>query len=165
MDISQIIIKPFKTEKSYALKNNAIPKYGFIVNKKATKYDIAIAFETIYGQHPIKITTQIKKSVSTKTGTMHPGFTKEIKVAYVSLPAGANLDPNSKQEPTDKNVNVKPINKNVAKKEVTKKSTTNTTQINVQAVKKEIKPEEKKPVVASSALPTNPQEHSEYGKH
>lgn len=91
MQLSSIIIKPYLTEKSYASQGQILKKYAFIVNVKANKSDIALAFNNIFNIVPVKISTMIRKPVSTKTGTLHPGLTKTFKIAYITLPKGKDI--------------------------------------------------------------------------
>lgn len=91
MQLSNIIIKPYLTEKSYSGQTQTLKKYAFIVNVKANKSDIALAFKNIFNMVPVKISTMIRKSVATKTGTLHPGFTQAFKIAYITLPKGKDI--------------------------------------------------------------------------
>ncbi|MDR1850946.1 MAG: 50S ribosomal protein L23 [Mycoplasmataceae bacterium] len=115
MHFTDIIVAPYQTEKTYAQQNSATPKYAFIVNPKANKYEIAIAFESIYGHKPVAIATQLKKPVKVRVGTNKPGFSKLTKIAYVTLAKGVNLNPEENAEPI---INVPEQNENVSKKEV-----------------------------------------------
>ncbi len=91
MEFSRIIIKPMHTEKSYAQQNIEPKKHAFIVDINATKSDIKLAFESIYGFAPSKVSTQIRKPAKIRTGTAKPGFTKKTKIAYVTLPMGKSI--------------------------------------------------------------------------
>jgi len=91
MDFTNIIIRPLHTEKTYAMESAVVKQFAFIVDIKASKYDIALAISTIYGVHPVSVNTKIKKSKATRTATKHPGFTSDVKVAYVTFPADAVL--------------------------------------------------------------------------
>ncbi|MDR2557330.1 MAG: 50S ribosomal protein L23 [Mycoplasmataceae bacterium] len=138
LDFTRIILKPYQTEKTYGQKNDPYPKYAFVVDKNATKYDIAIAFETIYGHHPIKVATQIRKAARTRSGTLHPGFTKTMKIAYVSLPSGVSLDP-ADQKAAKEDVKVQPVNNEYVKKqEVTPSADANANTAAPTATKTEI---------------------------
>lgn len=92
MEISQIIIKPYHTEKSYGLRKfSEKSTLTFLVDRRATKNTIKIAFEKIYGVKPEKINVLNRKAQATKTGTAHPGRTKHQKIAYIILPKGVNI--------------------------------------------------------------------------
>ena len=91
MQLSNIIIKPYLTEKSYAGQALTLKKYAFIVDVKANKSEIALAFKNIFNIVPLKISTMIRKPAVTKTGTLHPGFTKTFKIAYITLPKGKDI--------------------------------------------------------------------------
>jgi large subunit ribosomal protein L23 len=135
MHFTDIIISPYQTEKTYAQQNSAAPKYAFVVNPKANKYEIAIAFESIYGHKPLAIATQLKKPVKVRVGTNKPGFSKLTKIAYVTLAKGTNLNPEDNVEPV---INVPEQNENVSKKEVKVESAPSEPTHTPKAVKKEV---------------------------
>jgi ribosomal protein L23 len=119
MEFTGIIVKSYQTEKSYAQQNNAItPKYAFVVNPKATKYDISIAFQSIYGHKPASITTQLRKPSHVRSGTIHPGFSKLMKIAYITLPKGTKLAGEEAVNEKPTSVNAEMNDANVSKKEV-----------------------------------------------
>lgn len=91
MQLTNVIIKPYLTEKSYTKRAEDKKKYAFIVNIKATKKDVAMAFESIFDIAPEGVTTMVRKAVATRTGTLHPGYTKAFKIAYVTLPKGKDI--------------------------------------------------------------------------
>jgi ribosomal protein L23 len=98
MDFTRIIIKPYHTEKSYALQNGLVPRYAFIVNKNATKNDIAMAFEMIYNHKPARVSTMIRKGANVRTGTLHPGVSSDFKIAYISLKDNKSLNISGEQD-------------------------------------------------------------------
>ena len=89
----QILVKPLLTEKGASL--NASDKYGFVVNKKANKFQIKKEIETRYGVVVLNINTMIapgkSKSRYTKAG-MIQGKTSSYKKAIVTLKEGDILD-------------------------------------------------------------------------
>lgn len=114
MDLVNVIVKPLYSEKSYQLKSEEIKKYVFEVNKNANKYEIAIAFQMIYGVIPEKINIVNRKPVPTRTGTRKPGMTKFKKIAYITLPQGVDIameEEEIKDSKTDKKENKKEVNK------------------------------------------------------
>jgi large subunit ribosomal protein L23 len=126
MEFTRIILYPLHTEKTYTFGALEQKKYAFVVDVKATKYDISIAFESIYGIHPVKIATQIRKPAKVRTGTIKPGFSKLTKIAYVTLPAGSDIAASNKEAPKEAVAKKEeaPVKKEVTKKEVTKKEVT-----------------------------------------
>ncbi len=92
MNITQILIKPILTEKSYSLNRGDIKQYVFLVNPKANKHEIFNAFVALYNFSPLKINTHIKKSVRVGMGTFHPGYSKLEKIAYITLPPGKDIN-------------------------------------------------------------------------
>ncbi len=92
MDLLQVIIKPYLTEKTFSIREqNSKEVISFIVHPKANKNDIKKAFELIYQITPEAVNTVTHKPASIKTGTRVPGMTKLFKVAYVTLPVGVKL--------------------------------------------------------------------------
>ncbi len=91
MDLSEIIVKPYHTEKSYGLRNQEKVVLTFVVHKAATKTSIKLAFESIYGIKPEKVNVLKKKPTSVKTGTKTPGRSKLMKIAYIILPEGIDV--------------------------------------------------------------------------
>lgn len=91
MELSRVIIKPYLTEKAYAARGDEKKKFAFIVDMKATKNDISLAFQTIFEIEPEDITTQIRKPSKTRTGSLHPGYKKAKKIAYITLAKGQDI--------------------------------------------------------------------------
>lgn len=93
MELNEVIIKPYLTEKTYQVRNTNLDQevIAFIVNPKANKNNIKQAFEAIYEIKPAAINTITRKPVEFRTGTKIPGFTKLTKIAYITLPKGIKL--------------------------------------------------------------------------
>lgn len=92
MELIDIIVKPYLTEKTFSIRNKTSKEViAFVVNPQATKRDIKRAFEAIYEVKIEAINIINKKPVSIKTGTRNPGKTKFTKIAYVTLPEGVKL--------------------------------------------------------------------------
>jgi len=91
MQLTNVIIRPYLTEKSYTKRAEECKKYAFIVDMNATKADIAMAFASMFEIDPIAVRTMVRKSVATRTGTAHPGYTKAFKIAYITLPKGKDI--------------------------------------------------------------------------
>jgi large subunit ribosomal protein L23 len=151
MEFTRIILYPLHTEKTYTFNALEQKKYAFVVDVKATKPAIAIAFESIYGIHPDKIATQIRKPAKVRTGTLKPGFSKKTKIAYITLPKGTDIAASNKDAPKEvatKKVEA-PVKKDVAKKEITRKEVTKKevtkTEV-VEQAKPEVKPATSKEV-------------------
>lgn len=92
MEISQVIIKPYHSEKSYIIRK-AFEKstLTFIVDRRATKKMVETAFIKIYNVKPEKINIVNRKSQVVRTGTLHPGRSHHLKIAYIILPKGVNV--------------------------------------------------------------------------
>ena len=101
MDITRVLIKPLLTEKTYAMNSNEVKQYAFLVNPKASKYEIANAFAALYEFKPLKVNTQIRKPAKTRTMSYHPGFTKLQKIAYITLPPGKVISVGSESVETN----------------------------------------------------------------
>ena len=77
-----IIIKPVLTEKGY--EGVADKKYAFIVKKTATKVDIKLAVEKIFGVKVASVNTVSCKGKLKRMGR-HEGYTPDRKKAIVTL--------------------------------------------------------------------------------
>ncbi len=92
MELSNVIIKPYHTEKSYTIRkfqeNSCL---SFIVDRRATKIQIRQAFKSIYKVDPVKINVLNRKSQSFRNGTAKPGRTKQFKLAFIILPKGMQI--------------------------------------------------------------------------
>ena len=91
MQLTNIILKPYLTEKTYTKRSDTTKKYAFLVAPKTNKKTIALTFESIFNIKPLKIMTMIRKPTTTKLGTKYPGKTKIIKIAYICLPKGKDI--------------------------------------------------------------------------
>lgn len=91
MDISRIILHPLVTEKTNLLSNSEPKVYCFVVDAHASKYAIMNAFAAIYGFSPKKVNTQNRKPGKTRTASLHPGYSKAFKIAYITLPEGKSI--------------------------------------------------------------------------
>lgn len=91
MQLTNIILKPYLTEKTYTKRSDVNKKYAFLVATKTNKKAIALAFESIFNIKPLKIMTMIRKPATIKLGTKYPGKTKIIKIAYICLPKGKDI--------------------------------------------------------------------------
>jgi large subunit ribosomal protein L23 len=132
MEFTRIILYPLHTEKTYTFGALEQKKYAFVVDPKAAKHDISIAFESIYGIHPVKIATQIRKPAKVRTGTAKPGFSKLTKIAYITLPKGTDIAASNKDAPKEVTANKNETSTSV--KEVTKKKEV----VKKEVVKKEV---------------------------
>jgi len=89
-----ILIKPVVTEKMNKMTER-FNRYGFIVEKDATKLQIKKAIESLYNVSVDSVNTMIysgkKKSRFTKSGVI-TGRTKAYKKAIVTLVKGDAID-------------------------------------------------------------------------
>jgi large subunit ribosomal protein L23 len=90
----EILIRPIVTEKMNA-QAEKYSRYGFMVDKKANKYQIKKAVEEIYGVKVVSINTMVYagklKSRFTKSGVI-TGRLNAYKKAVVTLSKGENID-------------------------------------------------------------------------
>ncbi len=92
MDLNNIIIKPYHTEKSYGLRKFQDPScLVFVVNKKASKDLIKLAFKSIYNVMPEKVNTLNKHPKKLRLTNSGFGYSKEFKLAYITLPKGMQI--------------------------------------------------------------------------
>ena len=85
MTAYDIIRKPVVTEASMAA--TAERKYTFVVDKRATKNEIAKAVEKIFEVQVAKVNTINYDGKKKRMGAGRPGMTKTWKKAYVQLTA------------------------------------------------------------------------------
>lgn len=90
----EIVMKPIVTEKMTG-QAESLNRYGFAVDKKATKAEIKKAIEALYDVHVTSINTMIyagkTKMKFTKTG-IQKGSTASYKKAIVTLRDGDIID-------------------------------------------------------------------------
>lgn len=102
MDLTKVFHSELVTEKTELLRNATKPIYTFIVEKKASKRIIAIAFKTLFGVLPARVNTLLRKPKPTRhTKTKRRGMTKLVKITYISLPKGVRLDLGAEQSQDD----------------------------------------------------------------
>jgi large subunit ribosomal protein L23 len=89
----EILVKPLLTEKGASLNEKS--KFGFVVNKKANKFQIKKEVEKRYGVVVESINTMVSpgksKSRYTKAGVVQ-GRTSSYKKAIVTLKVGEVID-------------------------------------------------------------------------
>ncbi|MCY1632945.1 50S ribosomal protein L23 [Marinifilum sp. N1E240] len=89
-----ILIKPIVTEKMTE-QSEKFNRFGFVVNRRATKIDIKAAVESMYNVKVASVNTMNyqgkKKSRFTKAGAIE-GRTASFKKAIVTLVEGDNID-------------------------------------------------------------------------
>jgi len=78
------------------IKKCQSPKYVFVVDKKASKYQIAQAVEEIYAEKKIKVLSVNTINVKQKERRVRgrTGFKAAFKKAIVTLEAGDSIDDN-----------------------------------------------------------------------
>lgn len=83
-----------KAENNPSLKKCLSPKYVFIVDRNANKYQIAQALEEIYNKEGIKVVAVNTINVKPKPRRVRgrPGFKSAFKKAIVTLRPGDDLD-------------------------------------------------------------------------
>ena len=84
-----IIRKPYITEKSNA--EIAQGKYTFVVDTKATKVEVKMAVEKLFGVKVLKVNT-VNYEGKTKRMGVHVGPRADWKKAIVSIPANQRID-------------------------------------------------------------------------
>lgn len=91
----EILIKPLITEKMTAVTEKFPSRYGFIVDKRASKSQIKKAVEEMYGVDVDSVNTMVylgkSKSRYTKTG-LQTGRKNSFKKAIVTLNEGQTID-------------------------------------------------------------------------
>ena len=88
--VYDILVRPVVSEKSAKLsESNGVV---FEVAPSATKADVARAMQVIYGVKPTKVNIVITKGKVKTFRGRSTGKQRDIKKAYVSLPADATVD-------------------------------------------------------------------------
>ena len=91
----EVLIKPLITEKMTAVTEKYPNRYGFIVNKAATKSQIRHAVEEMYDVTVTSVNTMVYlgklKTRFTRTG-IQSGRTNSCKKAIVTLDEGQTID-------------------------------------------------------------------------
>ncbi len=91
----EVLIKPLITEKMTAVTEKFPLRYGFIVDKRATKGQIKKAVEDMYDVGVARVNTMVYlgklKSRFTKTG-FQVGRKNSFKKAIVTLNEGQSID-------------------------------------------------------------------------
>ena len=88
-DPRDIILKPVVSEKSYGLIDEG--KYTFLVDPRATKTEIKLAIERIFGVKVASVNTVNRKGKTRRT-RQGQGKRKDVKRAIVSLAPGQTID-------------------------------------------------------------------------
>lgn len=91
----EVLIKPLITEKMTAVTEKYPSRYGFVVDKRATKGQIKKAVEDMYDVSVATVNTMVylgkQKSRYTKTG-FQTGRKNSFKKAIVTLNEGQSID-------------------------------------------------------------------------
>ena len=91
----EVLIKPLITEKMTAVTEKFPTRYGFIVDKRASKSQIKAAVEQMYDVQVADVNTMVylgkSKSRYTKTG-FQTGRRNSFKKAIVTLGEGQSID-------------------------------------------------------------------------
>ena len=89
-----ILVKPLVTEKM-TQQSERFDRYGFVVDRRATKPQIKKAIEALYDVNVVEVNTMVYggkvKSRYTKGGII-TGKTKAYKKAIVTLEEGQSID-------------------------------------------------------------------------
>jgi large subunit ribosomal protein L23 len=86
-----IILKPILTEKS--LVAHAVGKYTFLVSRQSSKFQIAKAFETVFGVKPLNVNTNtIKGKQKTDWKKRLPIKKPDEKMAIITIPKDKKIE-------------------------------------------------------------------------
>lgn len=91
----EILIKPLITEKMTAVTEKFPTRYGFVVDKRASKSQIKAAVQEMYDVEVASVNTMVylgkRKTRFTKTG-IQSGRKNNFKKAIVTLAEGQTID-------------------------------------------------------------------------
>jgi large subunit ribosomal protein L23 len=86
-----ILRRPIVSEKTAKLSDTGA--IAFEIDARATKTDVVRAMQAIYGIKPTKVNILVVKGkVKSAPNRKSSGTQRDVKKAYVTLPADANLD-------------------------------------------------------------------------
>lgn len=91
----EVLIKPLITEKMTAVTEKFPTRYGFVVDKRASKSQIKAAVQEMYDVEVASVNTMVylgkRKTRFTKTG-LQSGRKNNYKKAIVTLAEGQTID-------------------------------------------------------------------------
>ena len=90
MHLEQVLVKPLLTEKS-SIETENTNRYVFKVLKKANKYQIKDAVETMFDVKVVDVRTAILPG-NVKRAGRHTKKTSSWKKAYVKVPDGQKIE-------------------------------------------------------------------------
>lgn len=90
MHLTEVIIKPILTEKSY--KGYADGVYTFVVNKKSNKVQIKKVFEELFEVEVKSVRTMNYSGKDKRVGKFGVGKTNSYKKAIITLKEGQTLE-------------------------------------------------------------------------
>ncbi len=86
-----LIKRPLVTEKSIANQN--VGKYTFVVDKKATKSQLASEFEKLFAIKPLSVNIFITKGkIKSNWKTRTPIFKSDLKKAVITVKKDQKID-------------------------------------------------------------------------
>lgn len=85
-----VLLRPHTTEKSVMGETLAKPTYTFVVDKRATKREVAMAVKKLYQVEPLKIHI-VNSKAKRFLYRGRPGQTTGFKKAIIFLPTGTKL--------------------------------------------------------------------------
>ena len=89
MEIIKVLKQPVISEKSFGLAENQ--KYVFLVEKNATKVEIATAVEKAFKVHVLSVNTILAKGKMKRFGRIF-GRRKDFKKAIVTIKEGEKIE-------------------------------------------------------------------------
>ncbi len=89
MDIYSVLIQPMLTEKSNE-KRESEQKYSFLVKQEASKGDIKLAVEKLFGVNVTAVNTLLTRGKVKRRGARH-FLSDKKKKAIVSIAAGQKI--------------------------------------------------------------------------
>ena len=86
-----IFKKPLITEK--ALSHQTVGKYSFVVDRQASKDQVAVEFQKLFGIKPLSVNTYILKGkLKTNWKTKKSAFKSNIKKAVITIKKDQKID-------------------------------------------------------------------------
>ena len=86
-----LIKRPLVTEKSIANQN--VGKYSFVIDKRATKFQLASEFEKLFAIKPLAVNIfNTKGKVKSNWKTRKPIFKSDLKKAIITVKKDQKID-------------------------------------------------------------------------
>ena len=114
MQVYDVLIRALMSEKS--MKDSEKGKYSFLVHRRANKYDVKRAVESVFKVNVVSVLTTTIKGRTNRVGARRIEITKSpFKKAQVTLRAGQTLGATTEEPKSDKDKKKEDLKEKVKK--------------------------------------------------